>query len=205
MDFHDKQLDSLTRELKTTTGMLDNLYLDKLKNRISDEQYDRFYGNLRAKLDETNSRLAGLQGAEENYYLTTRYILELAHRAYDLFVSSEVDERRQLINLVLQNVRIEGENVVWHVQKPFDLLIKNDAENDGGAHGAHFELSNGQNYSTSFVRCDPKHRWQTIQLNEISCFLLSYKTRNKKSEVLVTRLYKKLIINIFYDYFLGFV
>jgi len=43
-------------------------------------------------------------------------------------VSPEVDEKRQLINLVLQNVRIEGRNVVWDVQKPFDLLVKIDDE-----------------------------------------------------------------------------
>lgn len=98
----------------------------KLKNRISDEQHDCSYHDLRAKVDEINERLARLQGAEDNYYLTTRYILELAHRAYDLFVSSEVEERRQLISLVLQNVRIEGKNVVWDVQKPFDLLVKHD-------------------------------------------------------------------------------
>ena len=43
--------------------------------------------------------------------------------AYDLFLSSEVEEKRQLIKLVLSNLRIEDENVVYDVQKPFDLIV----------------------------------------------------------------------------------
>lgn len=52
-----------------------------------------------------------LQEAEDNYYITAKYLLELANRAYDLFISSEVEERRQLVKLVLSNLRIEG-NIV---------------------------------------------------------------------------------------------
>jgi hypothetical protein len=43
--------------------------------------------------------------------------------AYNLFKSSEVEEKRQLIKLLLQNLRIEGENLLWDVQKPFDLIV----------------------------------------------------------------------------------
>lgn len=51
-----------------------------------------------------DTRLALFQEAEDNYYITAKYILDLASRAYDLFVSSEVEERRQLIKLILQNL-----------------------------------------------------------------------------------------------------
>lgn len=39
-------------------------------------------------------------------------------------MSSEVEEKRQLIKLVLQNVRLDDENIVWDAQKPFDLILK---------------------------------------------------------------------------------
>ncbi len=38
-------------------------------------------------------------------------------------LSSEVEERRQLIKLLLSNLSIEDENIVYDVQKPFDLLL----------------------------------------------------------------------------------
>ena len=51
--------------------------------------------------------LSQLQEAEDNYYITAKYILDLSSRAYDLFVSSEVEEKRQLIKLILSNLRLK--------------------------------------------------------------------------------------------------
>lgn len=64
-----------------------------------------------------------LQNAEDNYYITAKYVLDLANRAYDLFKSSEVEERRQLMRLVLSNTRIEGKKVLFQAQKPFDTIL----------------------------------------------------------------------------------
>lgn len=64
-----------------------------------------------------------LQDAEDNYYITSKYLLELASRAYELFTSSEVEERRQLIKLVPSNVRVEGKEVCYDAAKPFDVLL----------------------------------------------------------------------------------
>lgn len=124
VEFHTKQFDMLTKEHKSVTTMLDNLYFDKLKGKITDEHYDRFYESLRIKRDDVSIRLSRLEAAEDNYYVTARYILELASRAYDLFTSSEVAERRQLVKLVLQNVCVKDEKIVYDALKPFDLFIK---------------------------------------------------------------------------------
>ena len=35
-----------------------------------------------------------------------------------------MEEKRQLIKLVLSNVRIEAKNVLYTVQSPFDLILK---------------------------------------------------------------------------------
>ena len=37
--------------------------------------------------------------------IIVRYVLELTKNAYDLFVRSEVEEKRQLIKLLLSNMR----------------------------------------------------------------------------------------------------
>lgn len=79
---------------------------------------------MRNKSTELSIRLEQLKEAEDNYFITAKYVLELVNRAYDLFVSSEVEEKRQLIKLILSNLRVDDENVVWDVQKPFDLIIK---------------------------------------------------------------------------------
>ena len=69
-----------------------------------------FTTSLRDQVTDITIRLEQLQEAEDNYYITAKYVLDLTNRAYDLFMSSEVEEKRQLIKLILSNLRIEGEN-----------------------------------------------------------------------------------------------
>lgn len=123
MDFHNKQFDKLTEEHKTITKMMDNLYLDKLKGRITDDEYDKFFQSFHEQKADITTRLGMLQEAEDNYYVTAKYLLELASRAYELFKSSEVEERRQLIKLVLSNLRVEDKLVRYDAVKPFDTIL----------------------------------------------------------------------------------
>lgn len=124
VEFQHKHHSELVKDQKSLTSMMDNLYFDKLKGRIADSDYDRFYQTLRDQITDVNVRLDQLQEAEDNYYITAKYVLELANRAYDLFMSSEVEQKRQLVKLILSNARVEGKNVVYEAHKPFDMMIK---------------------------------------------------------------------------------
>lgn len=123
MDFHNKQFDRLTREQKDLAKMMDALYLDKLRGKINEEAYDRYYQKFSEDRDDINIRLTRLQEAEDNYYITARSIIDITDQAGDLFKSSEVEEKRQLIKLVLPNLRVEGENLLYDVNKPFDMIL----------------------------------------------------------------------------------
>ncbi len=124
VEFHTKHFEKLTKEHKEVTKMVDNLYLDKLKGRITESEYDKFYTTLRDNLTDLNIQLSRLQEAEDNYYITVKYILELSSKAYDLFISSEVEEKRQLIKLILSNLRLEEKKLVFNAEKPFDLILE---------------------------------------------------------------------------------
>ena len=47
----------------------------------------------------------------------------LANRAYNLFISSEAEEKRQLLKLTLQNLKLEGKKVEFELVKPFDKVF----------------------------------------------------------------------------------
>ena len=123
IEFQNMQFDKLTQEKKRITKMIDNLYMDKLEGKISEDRYKKFSTSLEERMDEVNSQLEKLGNAEKNYYITAKYLLDLANRAYELFKSSEVDEKRQLINLVLSNLKLKGKRVVYDVNKPFDAIL----------------------------------------------------------------------------------
>lgn len=123
IDFHNKEYEKIAREQKNLTKMMDNLYLDKLRGRITESEYDKFYQSFRDEAAQLSVRMSQLQDAEDNYYITAKYVLDLVSRAYDLFESSKVEEKRQLIALVLSNLKIEGENVLYIAHSPFDLIL----------------------------------------------------------------------------------
>tara|TARA_Y100000588_G_C14267642_1_gene930725 strand:+ start:926 stop:1201 length:276 start_codon:yes stop_codon:yes gene_type:complete len=66
--------------------MLDHLYLNKLKDRIPDSDYDKYYIRLREQLAE-------LQDNQDNYHITAQYVINLTNKAYELFKSSEVKKK----------------------------------------------------------------------------------------------------------------
>jgi site-specific DNA recombinase len=82
-EFHTKKSARLVKEHKTLTTMLDNLYLDKLKGRITEDEYDRFYQSFRDQLAEITVKIEQLQDADANYHITAKYLLDLASRAFE--------------------------------------------------------------------------------------------------------------------------
>ncbi len=97
--------------------------LYKLKGRITDDEYNKFFKSFDEQEADITTRLSMLKEAEDNYYITAKYLLELANKAYELFKISEVEERRQLIRLVLSNLRVEGKLVRYDAIKPFDTIL----------------------------------------------------------------------------------
>jgi len=121
--FRAEQYKQLTKDRDVYGTRIERLYEDRLDGRITVDEYDKYHESFRKKQTEIDVQLSMLDDAEDNYYLTANYLLELASRAKELFESSEVEQRRQLINLVLQNPRVEGKKVRYEVIKPFNLIL----------------------------------------------------------------------------------
>ena len=49
-------------------------------------------------------------------------MISLASRAYEIFESSKIAEKRQLINFMFSNLRMNGEKLRFSLKKPFHLM-----------------------------------------------------------------------------------
>ncbi|MCD6225468.1 recombinase zinc beta ribbon domain-containing protein [bacterium] len=123
VEFRKQYAQQLNKEKEKYTKRLENLYLDKLDGSITEDEYNKFYTRFREKINEIDGKLASLQKAEDEYYITANYLLELANRAYELFKSSEAEEKRQLLKLVLQNCTLKGRKLQFTLKKPFDSIL----------------------------------------------------------------------------------
>ena len=59
--------------------------------------------------------------ADQSFYVTANMVLNLAARAREIFESSEVEEKRQLLNLVFQNLQLDGKKLLTHLCEPFNM------------------------------------------------------------------------------------
>jgi hypothetical protein len=76
------------------------------------------------KQAEINERIQNYTDADENFYLTANMVLNLAKRAKEIFESSEVEEKRQLLNFLLQNLKLQGKKLSFELKTPFNAVLQ---------------------------------------------------------------------------------
>ena len=86
------------------------MYLEKVKE-------------YKARQVELIEEMKRHETADQNFYVTANMVLKLVSRARELFESSEVDEKRQLLNLMFQNLKLNGKNMPTQVCEPFNTMI----------------------------------------------------------------------------------
>jgi len=123
-DFHTQKINEHVKEQRAITTKLEKMYIDKLDGKISDDMYDKLYRQFQEKLKDLERLLRELRAVDNDYYITASYVLDLASRLHDLFMSSEPEEKRHLINLLLPNPRLKGKSIVQDVRKPFDMIME---------------------------------------------------------------------------------
>ena len=68
--------------------------------------------------------MASYDKADEKYYITANMVLNLAQKVLEVFESSEVNEKRQILNYLLQNCKLDGKNLSFELKTPFDTVFQ---------------------------------------------------------------------------------
>ena len=79
--------------------------------RITQDEYDKKATELRQKQHELTDKLNTLNISEEEYSITLIKLLDICSRASELFESSKVEQKRQIINFVLTNLQLRGKKL----------------------------------------------------------------------------------------------
>jgi len=95
----------------------------RLDGSITKEEYDEIASTLSVKMHQLNERLHGHTKADETFAFTVSSLLDIASNAYDLFVSSEIEEKRQLMGFAFSNLKIRGKNLEYSMRRPFNMLV----------------------------------------------------------------------------------
>lgn len=90
--------------------------------RITQENYDKKLKEYKEKQTDILNQMKDHSEGDHQFYLTANAIFNLATRAIEIFDSSEVPEKRQLLNFLLQNCTLSGSKLGFKLKEPFNLI-----------------------------------------------------------------------------------
>jgi site-specific DNA recombinase len=115
----------LQQRLSAIRTRMDQAYLDKLDGKIAPEFWERKNTEWLGEEEQVQFALAALKKADEPArLLTASRTLELANKAYSLYVRQNPAEQAKLLKMVLSNCRIDAVNITPTYRKPFDLIFE---------------------------------------------------------------------------------
>lgn len=100
------------------------MYVDKLDGKISEDFYQENLDEWREEQNGILDRVKAHQQANVNYFEKGGNILELANRAYALYVRQTAEEKRRLLGYILLNCTLNRGTLYPTYRKPFDILAK---------------------------------------------------------------------------------
>lgn len=123
-DLYNKEVvRALQQEYNTIQGRLSRLTDILLDQSITKEDYDKKLKEMKEKQYDINIQIEEHTRADENYYITASNVLNLAKNACELFKSSEIEEKRAILNYLLQNCVANGKNIEFSLRSPYNHIL----------------------------------------------------------------------------------
>ncbi|PIY94346.1 MAG: hypothetical protein COY68_03185 [Candidatus Levybacteria bacterium CG_4_10_14_0_8_um_filter_35_23] len=122
-DYFKRNITILEQELGRIKSKLEIMYDDKLEGRITSDMYDRKALEYIKKRDDIVMQIENHTKADSNYYIEAKKVLDVAQRAYEIFKSSEDEEKRQFLQFMLQNSVLDGRKIDFTLKEPFDAIL----------------------------------------------------------------------------------
>ena len=123
-DFYKHSQDALRKELDHIQVRLSKLIDMHLDGAIDAENY-------RLKLEEYKTRQRNIMremkdhvDADETCLVTAQTVLSLAQKSKEIFLSSKMNEKQQLLNFMVSNLKLNGEKLELELKEPFSIFAK---------------------------------------------------------------------------------
>ena len=97
---------------------------EELTRRITTDDYDKKLKEFKEKQHNIDNQLQQHTQVDENYYITAGTVLNLAKGALELFESSEIPRKREILNYLLQNCTANGKKLEFTMRSPFNHILE---------------------------------------------------------------------------------
>ena len=121
-NYRESQVSLLTERYKKLDTYIDKLYVDKLEEVIELSFWESRTAAYKAEQEEILSKIDALKSSNTTYMLEGIKLMEIASKAAELFPLMTMEEKREIVSLVLSNPRIENANIRYDYKMPFELF-----------------------------------------------------------------------------------
>lgn len=118
-DQHSNAITHLQREYTMTQKRLDSLLDVRLEGSITRDEYDRKASELKQRQNEITVQLEDYTRADKDFAKALSDLLEVGSNAKELFKSSEIAQKRALINFILPNLEVNAGTLDYSIRSPF--------------------------------------------------------------------------------------
>ncbi len=121
--FHHDSIKRLHGESEELDRRLDKLTDLLLDGSITKDIHNKKHQDLTQRRYEINKKIEQHHEGNSQFKIALTMLVTLASKAWEIFESSTIDEKRQLIGYVFSNLEMEGATLCYSLKKPFDLFV----------------------------------------------------------------------------------
>lgn len=122
-EFFNQSQASLRKELDQIQQRLSRLIDEHLDGNIDAGIYQQKLQEYKKRQKEITREMEAHVDADETCLLTIKTVVDLARRAKEIYLSSNLDEKRELLNLVFSNLKLRDKRLLVTLREPFSLLM----------------------------------------------------------------------------------
>ena len=91
--------------------------------RITPQEYNENNERYDEELRDIQRQEERLDEADKQFYITIGYLLAIFQHAEKIFKVADVNEKRQIVSLILSNLQLDDKNLIFNLKEPFDKLV----------------------------------------------------------------------------------
>lgn len=122
--FNKQQITRIQAEYNRVQNRIDKLLDLHLDESITSQEYANKLQSLKRKQGTLTIELEEHTKGDYEFHITVDRVLNLTKNMKDIFDSSETKEKREIVNYLLQNPKVEDKQITFELKKPFDVVLE---------------------------------------------------------------------------------
>lgn len=119
---HNREVKAIRKKYDDCQDKIKRLRSLLLEGYITPEEYRDMNEDLKNEQYELEGKSELLTEADEKFSIAVATILSLGNNAYKIFQSSKVETKREILHILLSNLKLQDRKISYTFRKPFDYI-----------------------------------------------------------------------------------